>query len=148
MNDLHAIEALLRMAKESHEQAARRLAEAILHRDTSKNKLHMLQQYLNDYLKRHHQELKKVTTRPALEYSGAFIEKLQEAIKQQNEDCAFRERSLQICRQKLADCQKRIQSLEFYVQKQIRIHRKIENKKEQKLMDEYASSMARRIRLF
>ncbi len=145
MNPLSAVQTLLKQAKEARDQAARGVAEALIFRDSSQQKLAMLEQYRKDYLTRQHQELKKmIGTQPLAQY-GAFVEKLEEAIQQQNGDVGFREKTLQLAREKLIACEKRIQSLELYVDQQVRRLRQIENKKEQKLMDEYAAGVARRI---
>jgi flagellar FliJ protein len=145
MNPLSAVQTLLKQAKEARDQAALGLAEALIFCDSSRQKLVMLEQYRSDYLTRQHQALKKlVGTQPLTQY-GAFIEKLEEAIQQQNGDVGFREKALLLAREKLIACEKRIQSLELYVDKQVRRLNQIENKKEQKLMDEYAAGVARRI---
>jgi flagellar FliJ protein len=144
MNHLHAIRKLLKLVKEKRDQAARGLTEAMVNHDSSQKKLEMLEHYRADYLKRQHQELKEIDSTQKLAQYGAFVIKLEQAVEQQNNDLNFRKKTLQMAREKFSDYEKRLQSLDLYIQKQECIISQIENKKEQKLMDEYAAGIAQR----
>jgi flagellar FliJ protein len=145
MSHLYAIQTLLKQAKDRREEAILRVAEALRNRDSSQQKLHMLENYRNDYLSRLQQEFKKIANTTPLTQYGAFVDKLEEAIRQQNDDACFREKTLRLAQEKLMECEKRIRSLELYLEKQIKQLAKIENRREQKLMDEYAAGLARRM---
>jgi flagellar FliJ protein len=144
MNHSHAIQKLLKLTKEKRDEAARRLTEAMVNYDTSEKKLHMLEQYRDDYLKRQHQELKEIAYTQKLEQYRAFVIKLEQAAEQQKNDLDFRKKTLQITREKFIDYEKRLQSLGLYIQKQASLLSQAESKKEQKLMDEYAAGIAQR----
>lgn len=145
MNHLHAIQTLLGQARETREQAVLRVAEALRHRDNSRQKLSMLEHYRSDYLSRLQHEFKKMASTISLTQYGAFVDKLEAAIQQQKEDLSFREKTLRLVQEKLIECEKRIRSLELYLEKQLRQLAQIENRREQKLMDEYAAGLARRM---
>jgi flagellar FliJ protein len=145
MNHLHAIQTLLGQARETREQAVLRVAEALRHRDSSRQKLSMLEHYRSDYLSRLQHEFKKMASTISLTQYGAFVDKLEVAIQQQKEDLGFREKTLRLVQEKLIECEKRIRSLELYLEKQLRQLAQIENRREQKLMDEYAAGLARRM---
>jgi flagellar FliJ protein len=145
MNHLHAIQTLLGQARKTREQAVLRVAEALRHRDNSRQKLSMLEHYRSDYLSRLQHEFKKMASTISLTQYGAFVDKLEAAIQQQKEDLGFREKTLRLVQEKLIECEKRIRSLELYLEKQLRQLAQIENRREQKLMDEYAAGLARRM---
>jgi len=144
MSHLYAIQTLFKQAKDRREQAILHVAEALRNRESSQKKLYMLEHYRGDYLSRLQQEFKKMLSTIPLTQYGAFVTKLEEAIRQQNDDVCFREKNLRIAQENLIECEKRIRSLEFYLEKQNRLLIQKENKREQKIMDEYASGLTRR----
>lgn len=143
-HQLHAMQVLLKQAKEARDEAARRVADALIWRDNSQQKLQMLHRYRGDYLLRMQAGFSKVATTTPLTQHGAFVDKLEEAIGQQADDAQFRERALDACREQLLQAEKRIRSLEAYIEKQLRALATKEQRREQKAMDEFAAQAARR----
>ena len=145
MNQLYAVQLLLKQAREARNSAAKTVADALVWRDNSRQKFDMLNQYRSDYLTHLENEFGQVAKVSVLSQHTAFVGKLEEAIDQQTRDMEFREQALESARLRLMDCERRIRSLQLYVERLLRTEALKENRREQKAMDEFAALAASRI---
>ncbi|WP_085316286.1 flagellar export protein FliJ [Derxia lacustris] len=133
---------LIDRAADERDQAARQLANVSLLRDDSRNKLEMLDGYRRDYLQRMRDGMERVDGPGALATFGAFVAKLEAAIKQQTEDYAFREQAVARARAIVLEAERRLRSLETYVaRKEAAVALKAQ-RQEARNNDEYAQRIA------
>jgi len=129
---------LIDRAAEERDQAARQLANVTLLRDDSRNKVEMLDTYRRDYLQRMHDGLCRVDGPGALAQFGAFVAKLESAIKQQTEDYAFREQVVAKARAVVLEAERRVRSLETYVARKEAAANVVAARQDAKRNDEFA----------
>lgn len=144
MKNVQAMEVLIRQAQEARDQLSRQVAQALTQRDASRKKLEMLAHYRGDYLTRLHTGLPTIERTVRLTQHEAFVDKLEEALRQQQGDLEFREKTLASAQAKLLEAEHRIHALEIYVKKQKQRLAIKESRREQKLMDEFAAHAMRR----
>lgn len=145
MNQLYAVQLLLKQAREARNQAAKTMADALTWRDNSQQKFDLLKQYRSDYLTQLENEFGQVAKVSVLNQHSAFVGKLEEAIDQQSRDMEFREQTLENARLRLLEGERRIRSLQLYVERLLRAEALKESRREQKAMDEFAALAASRI---
>ncbi|WP_028312540.1 flagellar export protein FliJ [Derxia gummosa] len=133
---------LIERAADERDNAARALANASLLRDDSRNKVEMLETYRRDYLQRMRDGMERVDGPGALAQFGAFVAKLEGAIKQQTEDYAFREQVVAKARAIVLEAERKLRSLETYVARKEAIADLKAARRESKLNDEFAQRIA------
>jgi len=135
---------LIGQAREAHDEAARVLAEAIKQKRDSQSRYDMLMHYRGEYLGRANTGLEQTNSVPGLARVGAFLVKLDEAIKQQSNDLAMRDQAVVRARTVLMAADRKLKSLEVYVDRKERAAAQVERRREQKTMDEYAQRAVQR----
>ena len=135
---------LIGQAREAHDEAARVLAEAIKQKRESQSRYDMLMHYRGEYLGRANTGLEQTNSVPGLARVGAFLVKLDEAIKQQSNDLAMRDQAVVRARTVLMAADRKLKSLEVYVDRKERAAAQVERRREQKTMDEYAQRAVQR----
>jgi flagellar protein FliJ len=137
-NTAETFDYLIAQARDAHDEAARRLADAATARRDSQSRYDMLMHYRGEYLGRANTGLEQTNSVPGLARVGAFLVKLDEAIKQQSTELALRDQAVVRARTTLMAADRKLKSLEVYVDRKERAAAQVERRREQKTMDEYA----------
>lgn len=137
-------EYLIASAREAHDECARQLADAVRTRRDSQSRHDLLLHYRREYVGRANDGLGQTSSVPGLARVGAFLIKLDEAIKQQAADLAMREQTVVRARALLMAADRKLKSLEVYVERKERAAAEVERRREQKSMDEYAQRAVQR----
>lgn len=143
-NTAETFDYLIAQARDAHDEAARQLAEAATARRDSQQRYDMLMHYRGEYLGRANTGLEQTNSVPGLARVGAFLVKLDEAIKQQSNDLAMRDQAVVRARTVLMAADRKLKSLEVYVDRKERAAAQVERRREQKTMDEYAQRAVQR----
>lgn len=143
-NTAETFEYLIAQARDAHDEAARKLADAARARHDSQSRYDMLMHYRGEYLGRANTGLEQTNSVPGLARVGAFLVKLDEAIKQQATELALRDQAVVRARTVLMAADRKLKSLEVYVDRKERAAAQVERRREQKTMDEYAQRAVQR----
>lgn len=131
------------MAVKEVELATEALAKALKAVDEAKNKEAMLEGYKQDYLDNLKKSLDAGVTVDAYQNYHQFMGKLEQAITGQREAVKFAEGKLQVQRQLLQECQRKKLSYDVLLERADKRASKAESKRDQKMMDEFASRISR-----
>jgi flagellar protein FliJ len=143
-NTAETFDYLIAQAREAHDEAARKLADAARARRDSQQRYDMLMHYRGEYLGRANTGLEHTDSVPGLARVGAFLIKLDDAIKQQSTELALRDQAVVRARAVLMAADRKLKSLEVYVDRKERAAAQVERRREQKTMDEYAQRAVQR----
>lgn len=139
----NAIQILVEQSKEKAEQCAKDLARTRQSLGQAQNKLDMLENYLNDCHSNMHEKTLGGVTGFQLRSQLSFTSKIDDAITQQKNEIEFlrrtEEHQLGQWQQALAD-EKKFQAL---LDREAARKEKLENKRDQKMNDEYAARIYR-----
>lgn len=134
-----ALDTLIELAQRDSDNAAKRLGVAVRGVEEAKQKLTMLFGYRDDYAMRFDAaQLKGIT--PAVYFNFvAFLEKLDNAVKGQQEVLRHAERRVEQERQAWQACERKRLSYRTLNERAAALALAKENKRDQKMMDEFAT---------
>lgn len=134
---------LQEMAVKEVDLATEALAKALKAVDEAKNKEVMLENYKEEYLGNMKKSLGVGVTVDAYQNYQQFMVKLEQAISGQREAVKYAEGHLQVQRQLLQESQRKKLSYDVLLERADKRALKAETKRDQKMMDEYASRITR-----
>jgi len=134
-----ALDTLIELASAETDEAARRLGNAIRATERAEKKLELLQKYRDDYSSRFQARMTQGVSPMGYRNFQAFIGKLDEAIAGQQQVVLDAEQG--VTREKGAwqESERKRMSYDTLASRQLRQELKLENKRDQKLNDEYAA---------
>ncbi len=137
-----ALDTLIELAQRATDDAAKKLGIALRGVEEAKQKLTMLHGYRDDYAIRFDAaQLKGIT--PAVYFNFvAFLEKLDNAVKGQQEVLRHAERRAEQEKQAWQACERKRLSYRTLNERAAAAALAIENKRDQKMMDEHATRQA------
>lgn len=137
------IQTLQEIAARDLNKAAERLAESNKQLSDAKNQLDMLQQYRQDYISRYADMLAEGMNIEALQNYQSFLRKLDQAISGQEQIIESFSRQVKHHMGLWQECQKKKLSYDVLSERSQRRAYVIESKRDQKMMDEFASRSKR-----
>lgn len=134
-----ALDTLIELATVATDEAAKRLGNAIRATDRAEKKLELLQKYRDEYSSRFQSRMAQGVSPMGYRNFQAFIGKLDEAIAGQQQVVDEAEKG--VAREKGAwqESERKRMSYGTLANRQLQQELKVENKRDQKLNDEYAA---------
>jgi len=134
-----ALDTLIELATAETDEAAKRLGNAIRATDRAEKRLELLQKYRDDYSSRFQSKMAQGLSPMGYRNFQAFIDKLDEAIAGQQQVVQDAEQG--VTREKGAwqESERKRMSYDTLANRQLQQEMKLENKRDQKLNDEYAA---------
>jgi flagellar protein FliJ len=135
---------VIRVSTDRRDGAALALATARRQTDDARRKLEMLARYHHEYAARMNGGNETGGTDPVrIANTRAFIDKLEQAIAQQQREVETCESHLSVCLHLLTDKEKKLKSLESLHDRRVSEAGRVENRREQKRTDEFSARAAR-----
>ncbi|RCS58320.1 flagellar export protein FliJ [Parvibium lacunae] len=129
---------LLQQAQEKVDEAAKQLAQHIGQRQASQDKLKMLQSYRDEYQQRLDNSSRQGVAPHELLNFREFINKLELALTQQENEVAYWEKSVQASQQMWLAEQRKLKSFDVLGQRQHELAQQKQDKLLQKQNDEFS----------
>jgi flagellar protein FliJ len=139
MSQHDVLTTLVEMATKALELETEQLGRATKVLDDAYAQAKTLRQYRQDYVDRLQASMNAGVTKEAHQNYQQFLKKLDQAIDGQDELVAHAERSLKVQSEKWREAQRKKLSYEVLVSRTEAKARKVESKRDQKMMDEYAA---------
>ena len=137
-----ALETLVELATNQSDEAARRLGLAIRACEDTEQKLALLLQYRDDYQARFQSGLAAGITATGYRNFQVFLEKLDTAIAGQQQIVQDAKRRMGDERNAWQSCERKRMSFDTLATRAQQEEQRKENKRDQKLMDEFATRQA------
>ncbi len=135
---------VIRVSTERRDSAALALAASRRQTDDAQRKLEMLSRYHHEYVARMNGGMEDGGTDPVrIANTRAFIDKLEQAIAQQQREVVACESHLSVCFHLLTDKEKKLKSLETLHDRRASEAGRAESRREQKRTDEFGARAAR-----
>ena len=131
------------MAAKEVDLAAEALAHAMKVAEEAQNKQRMLTEYRQDYLKNLNHLLETGVSAETYRNFQNFFTKLDQAVMGQQEVVEFTKQQVKVQRELWQESQRKKLSYEVLSQRSDKRAHKIEQKKDQKMMDEFATRTSR-----
>lgn len=131
------------IAEKEVELATEALARAMKTADEAQKKYDMLIEYRRGYLESMHKSLASGMNAEAYQNFQNFLKKLEQAITGQSEVVHFTKQQVKVQRELWQESQKKKLSYDVLIDRSDKRASKLEQKKDQKLMDEFATRMSR-----
>jgi len=139
MSESNAIAILIELAEKHSDRQARALGQALRQESSESTRLAMLENYRSSYL-RSLAECQQRGLSPALLCNfHEFLARLDTAIGQQRVAVEDAQRTSETARTQLTDAEKKRKSLVHIADKRAVVRRRVEDRKEQKEQDEFAT---------
>jgi flagellar FliJ protein len=134
-----ALDTLIELATAQTDEAAKRLGNAIRATDRAEKKLELLQKYRDEYSSRFEAKMAQGLSPMGYRNFQAFIGKLDEAIAGQQQ--VVQDAAHGVVRERGAwqDSERKRMSYDTLASRQLQQELKLENRRDQKLNDEYAA---------
>lgn len=139
----HVLKMLDEIAEKEVELATEALARAMKSAHEAQSKYDMLLDYRRGYLDNLNHHLSKGMNAEAYQNFQNFLKKLDHAIAGQKEVVLFAEKQVKVSRELWQESQRKKLSYDVLIQRSDKRAHKSEQKKDQKLMDEFATRMTR-----
>lgn len=139
----HVLKMLEEIAAKEVELATEALAKAMKVANEAQSKYDMLLEYRKGYQDNLNANLSKGMTAEAYQNFQNFFKKLDHAITGQKDVVEFAERQVKVHRTLWQESQRKKLSYDVLISRSDKRTAKIEQKKDQKLMDEFATRMTR-----
>lgn len=137
MKNLFPLQPLVNLAKHQNDSATVKLGQLNRQQQNAQSKLEVLQQYRRDYQTRMQESTKNGIEPTELRNFQAFINKLDDAIRQQLKQVGQSKISTQVGRGEFEATQRKLKSFDTLQQRHIESQKHIEKKSEQVLQDEH-----------
>ncbi|MBV8634627.1 MAG: flagellar export protein FliJ [Burkholderiaceae bacterium] len=134
-----ALDTLIELAAAETDEAAKRLGNAIRATDRAEKKLELLQKYRDEYSSRFEAKMAQGVSPMGYRNFQAFIAKLDEAIAGQQQVVNDAEQGVVRERGAWQDSERKRMSYDTLATRQLQQELKQENRRDQKLNDEYAA---------
>jgi flagellar FliJ protein len=135
---------VIRVSTERRDGAALALAGSRRQTDEAQRKLEMLSRYYHEYVARMNGGTDEAGTDPVrIANTRAFIDKLEQAIAQQQREVEACESHLNVCFHLLTDKERKLKSLETLHDRRANEAGRAESRREQKRTDEFSARAAR-----
>jgi flagellar FliJ protein len=140
--DAHSLRMLIELATSSRDAAAAKRAQVQLQLTQAREQLATLQRYASDYARRAQDTLSGGCDIAVQSNLRAFAAKLKRAVDQQAGEVTRREQLLAAADSELMELQRKLKSLEALAERQRESQRLVAARREQKLTDEMARTLA------
>ena len=140
--DAHSLRMLIELATSSRDAAAARRAQVQLQLTQAREQFETLQRYARDYERRAQSTLSDGCDIAVQSNLRAFAAKLKRAVDQQSGEVTRREQLLAAADTELMELQRKLKSLEALAERQRESQRLVAVRREQKLTDEMARTLA------
>lgn len=134
---------LKELATKEVDTATQALAQAMKAADDAQGKQDMLQEYRQGYVANLNKSLETGMGAEAYQNYQNFFGKLDQAISGQKEAVELAKKLVNYKREHWQECQRKKLSYEVLLQRSDKLAVKVEQKKDQKMMDEFAMRMSR-----
>jgi len=136
------LDTLLNLAHQKNDTATRKLGKLNHQEQTAQSRLVALQQYRRDYQMQFEETAKNGMSPADMRNFQSFIDRLDQAIRQQQQEIGKAHSSVQQGRHELLDTTRKMKSFETLAQRHVETERKLETKSEQRLQDEQSGRYA------
>ncbi|MDP2761062.1 MAG: flagellar export protein FliJ [Sideroxyarcus sp.] len=133
---------LLNLAHQKNDTATRKLGKLNHQEQTAQSRLAALQQYRRDYQMQFEETAKNGMSPADMRNFQSFIDRLDQAIRQQHQEINKAQSSVQKGRHELMDTTRKMKSFNTLAQRHVESERKLEAKSEQRLQDEQSGRYA------
>ena len=139
MAQIFPLQNLLELMQSRSDEATRKLGQLIAAEQSQRSRLDMLEQYRDEYAQRLRDAISQGITQLSLRNYQNFLGRIDDAISQQRQVVQNSERSTKTGQEHWHDQNKRLKAINtLSVRHDIKI-RELENKQEQKILDEFSS---------
>jgi flagellar protein FliJ len=142
-NSISTLNMLKEMAAKEVDLATEGLAHAIEAVSEAQNKCNLLREYRQDYVKKLNKQMESGISAEEYQNFQNFFSKLDQAVIGQQEVIEFAKRQEKVQRQLWQESQRKKLSYEVLSQRNMERELKVEQQKEQKMMDEFAMRAGR-----
>lgn len=142
MANTSALETLVELATKETDEATKRLGRAVRMSEEAQQKLVILQEYRDDYAARFQDNLATGLSPMTYRNYQLFIEKIDAAIVTQQEAVQQSKQRVEETRKAWQACERKRMTYGTLIQRAKQAAQEVENKRDQKLMDEFATRMA------
>lgn len=140
--DAHSLRMLIELATSSRDAAAAKRAQVQLQLTQAREQFETLQRYARDYERRAQNTLSEGCDIAVQSNLRAFAAKLKRAVDQQSGEVTRREQLVAAADSELMELQRKLKSLEALAERQRESQRLVAARREQKLTDEMARTLA------
>lgn len=137
-----SLQPLMNLAQHQNESAARKLGQLNKKQQSTQQQLDLLLEYRKDYQTRLQEAARNGMGPTELRNFQQFINKLDEAIRQQLNVVEQSKASTQVGRGEYNTAQRKLKSLDTLQQRHIETQNKVAEKSEQKTLDEHTGRLA------
>ncbi len=137
-----ALQPLVHLAQQKNDAATRKLGQLNQQQQTAQAKLDALQQYRKDYQSQFQEAVQSGMEPTDLRNFQDFINRLDQAIRQQQGLIEKARNSVQTGRHELMDTTRKMKSFDTLAQRHVDSNKKLEVKSEQRLQDEQTGRFA------
>ncbi len=137
-----SLQPLVHLAQQKNNAATRKLGQLNQQHQSAQEKMNALQQYRKDYQAKFQESIKLGMEPADLRNFQDFINRLDQAIRQQKTAIEQSENSVQTGRHELRDATRKMKSFDTLAQRHIESERKLEAKSEQRIQDEQSGRFA------
>jgi len=137
-----SLQPLVNLAQQKNDAATKKLGKLNQQHQTAQEKLDALQQYRKDYQTKFQEEAKSGMTPADMKNFQNFIERLDQAIKQQQSVIERSQAGVQNGRSELMDTTRKMRSFDTLAQRHADAEKKLEAKSEQRIQDEQSGRFA------
>lgn len=142
MNKPFPLDTLLNLAHLKNDAATRKLGKLNHQEQSAQSRLAALQQYRRDYQQQFEETAKNGMSPADMRNFQSFIDRLDQAIHQQQQEISKAHTSVQKGRSELLDSTRKMKSFDTLAQRHVESERKLEAKSEQRLQDEQSGRFA------
>lgn len=138
------LDTLLNLAHRQNDAAARKLGQLNRQELSAQARLSALQEYRRDYQQQFETAEKNGISPADMRNFQQFIDRLDQAIRQQQQEIDKAHNSVQKGRHELLDSTRKMKSFDTLAQRHVESERKVEARSEQRLQDEQSGRFAAR----
>ncbi|MBI4937487.1 MAG: flagellar export protein FliJ [Nitrosomonadales bacterium] len=142
MTKTFTLQPLVQLAHQKNDAATRKFGQLNQQQQVALAKLDTLLQYRKDYQARFQEAVRTGMSQSDLSNFQNFMQRLDEAITQQEKAVEQAHSSVQVGRNELEDTQRRMKSFDTLAQRHVENEKKLEAKSEQRLQDEHTGRHA------
>jgi len=137
-----SLQPLVDLAHQQNDAATKKLGQLNQQQQTAQQKLDALQQYRRDYQTKFQEAARQGMERTDLRNFQDFIDRLDQAIRQQQQVIEKTKSNVQTGRHELMDSTRKMRSFDTLANRHAEAELKVEAKKEQRLQDEQTGRFA------
>ena len=133
-----SLQPLVHLAQQKNDAATRKLGKLNQHHQTAQDKLDALQQYRKDYQAKFQEAMQGGMEPVDLRNFQDFINRLEQAIQQQQGVIENAKKGVQTGRNELMDTRRKMKSFDTLALRHVEAEMKLEAKSEQRIQDEHS----------